>query len=83
MSNKIKPIIPKPCKENWLELDAEEKIRFCTLCQQNVFDVTDENKHNADSCLRYTSLIEHKNNNTFKFNIIKRILKFLIRKKSK
>ena len=81
MSNKIKPVIPKPCQENWLELNAEEKIRFCTLCQQNVFDATDENKHNGDSCLRYSSLIANKNEQTIKFNIVRRILKFLIRKK--
>lgn len=30
--------MPKSCRENWLELKPEERARFCTLCQQNVFD---------------------------------------------
>ena len=79
MSNKIKPVIPKPCQENWLELNAEEKIRFCTLCQQNVFDLTDEKKdYNDDVCIRYSSTISAKNNSN---SILKKILKYLIKRK--
>ncbi len=78
MLNKTKPVIPKPCQENWLELNTEEKIRFCTLCQQNVFDVTDENKHNEDSCLRYSLTLN--NNQHGNLTILKRISKFFIKK---
>ena len=56
MSSKIKSVIPKPCQENWLEFNAEEKVRFCTLCQKNVFDFTNESSENFnDECLKYSS----------------------------
>ncbi|MEN9335939.1 MAG: hypothetical protein RLZZ500_926 [Bacteroidota bacterium] len=49
--------MPKSCRENWLELNPEERARFCTLCQQNVWEdhtptpqeIEDFNAH----CARY------------------------------
>jgi hypothetical protein len=47
-------VIPKHCEENWLELSSDEKVRFCTLCQKNVFDYNNENKdYSLHFCERY------------------------------
>ncbi len=49
-------VIPKHCKENWLELNSEEKVRFCTLCQKNIFDSVEENTDaTSHFCERYQS----------------------------
>ena len=80
MSGKIKNSIPKPCQENWLEMNPDEKIRFCMLCQQNVFDVTDENNHNEDTCLRYSSTLSNTKGKE-KLNLLNKISKFLIKRK--
>jgi hypothetical protein len=40
MKNNIKISIPVPCHENWLEMTATEKGRFCCNCQKNVIDFT-------------------------------------------
>jgi hypothetical protein len=40
MKNKIQITIPKPCHENWLEMSATEKGRFCTNCKKDVIDFT-------------------------------------------
>ncbi|MBY0487979.1 MAG: hypothetical protein K2P85_12450 [Flavobacteriaceae bacterium] len=79
MSNKIKSVIPKPCQENWLELNAEEKVRFCTLCQKNVFDFANDGseKYN-DECLKYSSTT---NNSKSKPRLIDKISDFLIHRK--
>lgn len=48
--------MPKSCKENWLELNTEEKVRFCTLCQKNIFLSTNESNENLDGiCLKHSS----------------------------
>lgn len=80
MSEKIKNSIPKPCQENWLEMNPDEKIRFCTLCQQIVFDVTDENNHNGDICLRYSSTLSNSKGKE-KLNLLNKISEFLIKRK--
>jgi hypothetical protein len=79
MSEKIENSIPKPCQENWLEMNPDEKIRFCKLCQQNVFDVIDENKYDGDICLRYSTTMSSMKGKE-KLNLLNKISKFLIKR---
>lgn len=81
MSNKIKSnLVPKPCQENWLEMNPEEKSRFCTLCQKNVFDYDNDKVTNiSEVCLRYATILQ--NTTKPKSGIIKKISKLLIRRK--
>jgi hypothetical protein len=54
MSNKSKIGIPKTCQENWLEMNPDEKIRFCNLCQKNIFLLeVDYSKFDVNICTRY------------------------------
>lgn len=82
MSNNSKSEIPKSCKENWLELNTEEKVRFCTLCQKNIFQSSNQSEENLDGiCLKYSSsLSENKKN---KSNWLDKISEFLIYRKTK
>lgn len=54
MSAKQQSSIPKVCQENWLQMSPTEKVRFCQLCQKNVFDFSEEVPSNPDEivCLR-------------------------------
>ena len=54
MSSKIINSIPKACRENWLELDSDEKVKFCNLCQKNIFD-SDVRENEDVECLRYSN----------------------------
>jgi hypothetical protein len=38
MSKKIQISIPKPCHENWENMDVAEKGRFCGSCEKQVID---------------------------------------------
>lgn len=73
--------IPKHCQENWLELSADEKIRFCTLCQKNLFEV-DVNQISESNhlCERYQANFESRKQ-TKTEKILRRISKYLIKKK--
>jgi len=81
MSAKTKSdAVPKSCQENWLELNPDEKSRFCTLCQMNVFDFSDKDSNTTkDVCLRYSTTIE--NDKKGKSNILHKVSKYLIKKK--
>jgi hypothetical protein len=76
MISKNKNIIPKSCQENWLELDSEEKIKFCNLCQKNVFDINSKTEEELTFCMRYPNDIKVKKN-----RIIDKITNLLIKKK--
>lgn len=72
--------IEKPCKENWENMNLNERGRFCELCSKNVVDFTQnsqleiskEIKKNGSLCARLTSeqlktpLVELKNVNDYK-----------------
>lgn len=55
MVQKVKFTIPKVCQENWLQMNAAEKSRFCNLCQKNVFDFSENSNDNLEEiiCLRH------------------------------
>lgn len=79
MASKAKINIPKVCQENWLDMSPDEKVRFCNLCQKNVFDHSSEDTENKEiACLRYNTLIEE---NKTKNSFIDKVSQFLIKKK--
>jgi len=58
MNNKM----PKSCQENWLELSPNEKVRFCNLCQKNIFDQTNDIVESYELvCMRYANEENHTN----------------------
>lgn len=82
MSNNSKSEMPKSCKENWLELNTEEKVRFCTLCQKNIFQSEGESDENLNGiCLKYSSSISE--NESSKLKWLDKISEFLIYRKTK
>lgn len=60
-------------------MNPDEKIRFCKLCQQNVFDLTNETKHDGDICRRYSSTLSNTKGKE-KLNLMNKISKFLIKR---
>ncbi len=79
MASKKSQTIPKVCQENWLQMNADEKVRFCNLCQKNVFDFSENNDLNTDEivCLRHTS----QQTESSKGKLINKITNLLIKKK--
>jgi hypothetical protein len=74
--------MPKSCKENWLELNTEEKYRFCTLCQKNIFLSEGESDDNLDGiCLKYSS--SQTENESSKSKWLTKVSEFLIYRKTK
>lgn len=75
MNNKM----PKSCQENWLELSPNEKVRFCNLCQKNVFDQSSTASDSDEIvCLRYAepeSQANRKFSNKLKQFLLSRIKK--------
>ncbi len=52
--------MPKSCQENWLDLSPNEKVKFCNLCQKNVFDPTiDVSNSDEIICMRYATNQNH------------------------
>ena len=76
-------VIPRHCQENWLELTSEEKVRFCTLCQKNVFESVEENTEvTSHFCERYQSnLKEVTVSKTRKF--ISKATEFILKNRAK
>ncbi len=76
-------VIPRHCQENWLELTSEEKVRFCTLCQKNVFESVEETTNiTSHFCERYHSnLKEVKISKTRKF--ISKATEFILKNRAK
>ncbi len=73
-------VVPKHCKENWLELSAEEKIRFCTLCQKNIFEIEVTNINESEHlCERYHSNFRTRKQ-TKTEQILRKISKYLLKK---
>lgn len=79
MASKKSQTIPKVCQENWLQMSADEKVRFCNLCQKNVFDFSENNDLNAEEivCLRHATELKEAKKNT----LVDKITKLLIKKK--
>ena len=70
----MKDKIPKSCQENWLDLSPNEKVRFCNLCQKNIFDNTDKQFNTEENiCLRYSS-----NNDIHKKKFSNKIKQFIL-----
>lgn len=76
MGQKNNFTIPKPCKENWLQMNPEEKSRFCTLCQKNIFDFS-KSSDNETICLRYKEV----NEKSRKSSLITKLVQFIVKKK--
>jgi hypothetical protein len=65
--------MPKSCQENWLELSPSEKVRFCNLCQKNIFQTDTESNSEQNICLRYST-----NNDVHKKNFSHKIKHFIL-----
>lgn len=73
-------VVPKHCQENWLELSSEEQIRFCTLCQKNIFETEVANINESEYlCDRYHSNFGIRKSSKTK-RILKTISKYLLKK---
>jgi hypothetical protein len=80
MAPKSKIAIPKPCKENWLDMNPVEKARFCNLCQKNVFDFDENNTETSEiKCLRYPNHLEEDDSKLT--TIVNKIGNYIIKKK--
>lgn len=79
MASKKSQTIPKVCQENWLQMSPDEKVRFCNLCQKNVFDFSDNSTANPDEivCLRHATELKETKKNKF----VDKITNLLIKKK--
>ena len=47
--DKIK--IASPCRANWEEMSGDERRRFCSLCQLNVYNLSEMTRDEAESFL--------------------------------
>ena len=75
-------VIPKHCQENWLELSADEKVRFCTLCQKNIFETDITNlKEKVYLCEKYQSNLINRNYSLTK-KILNKISKYFLKNRA-
>jgi hypothetical protein len=79
MATKKSQTIPKVCQENWLQMSPDEKVRFCNLCQKNVFDFSENNNTDSEKivCLRHATELEEAKKN----KLVDKITNLLIKKK--
>lgn len=81
MSRKTKIAIPKACQENWLELNSDEKQRFCNLCQKNVFDETNPSNDEI-VCLKYNTVLKEMESKK-KHSFFRRLTKMILKNRAK
>lgn len=44
--------IASPCPAEWDQMDGDERVRFCRLCQKNVYDISAMTQRQAKALLR-------------------------------
>lgn len=47
-----RPLVPKPCLEDWDKLTPEARGHFCTVCETKVWNLSDLTKEEAEAFLR-------------------------------
>ena len=47
--------IATPCPARWADMDGDDRMRFCKLCQLNVYDVSAMTREEAEQLIRSTS----------------------------
>ena len=44
--------IASPCPADWDQMDGDERVRFCHLCEKNVYDISALTQRQAKALLR-------------------------------
>jgi hypothetical protein len=47
--------IATPCPARWAEMEGDDRMRYCSLCKLNVYDVSEMTRDQADDLIRTTS----------------------------
>jgi hypothetical protein len=50
--------IASPCEADWNAMSGNERVRMCSLCSKNVYNVSDMTKVEAESFLRKNGVSE-------------------------
>src|SRR6266498_5288627 len=54
-SNRIEHVrIAAPCKADWDQMIGSERVRFCSQCSLNVFNLSSKNRSEAESLIART-----------------------------